>query len=236
MPPKHTIFAGAKSMSHSVRIARRIFLAGAASTLCSACNHSYLADMGSFVRANTEKGKDLTLTLADIQKIPYASIAARIGEGSQALLILGSNLGDDRHWISADHEVLVTRHGRIVETEGLLQDVRSTTFFTPDPIGGPSSGFAANHECVRSLDIEPYHHDGIVVRSRFESGGGDEIEILGNRIPTQIWWEHGGSTEYDWRFVNQYWIDPESGFVWKSLQASAPALSQIEITVYRRPV
>jgi hypothetical protein len=222
-------------MSHSVRIARRIFLAGAASAFCSGCEHSYIGDMASFIRTNTAKGKDLPLSLSDIQKIPYASIAVRLGEGSQALLILGSNLGDDRHWISAEHEVLVTRHGRLVQTEGLTQDVTSTTFLSADPVGGPSSGFTSVQECVRSLDFEPYHLDGIVVRSRFESGGRDEIDILGNRIPTEIWREQGGAKEYDWTFVNQYWIDPGSGFVWKSLQASAPALPQLEITVYRKP-
>jgi len=222
-------------MSHSDRIARRIFLVGAASAICSACDHSYVGDMQSFVRANMEKGKDLSLTLADIEKIPYASIAVRLGEGSQALLILSDNIGEDRHWMSADREVLVTRHGRLVQTQGLPQDMTATVFFSPDPVGGPSPGFAAHQECVRALDFEPYNVAGVVVHSHFEKGGREEIDILGNRIATEIWWERGGSKEFDWKFVNQYWIDPETGFVWKSLQASAPALPQLEIIVYRRP-
>jgi hypothetical protein len=181
------------------------------------------------------KGNDLPLTRADIDKIPYASIAVRMGEGSQALLILDANWGEDRHWMSADNEVIVTRRGRLVRTEGLPQDVKGTIFLTADPVGGPSGGFAANRECVRTLDFGPYNQAGVVVRSRFENGSREDIEILGNRIATQIWQERGEASEFAWNFVNSYWIDPESGFVWKSIQATTPALPPLEITVYRRP-
>jgi hypothetical protein len=181
------------------------------------------------------KGNDLPLTRADINKIPYASIAVRLGEASQALLILDANWGQDRHWMSADHEVIVTRRGRLVQTEGLPQDVTGTIFLTADPVGGPSDGFAATQDCVRTLDFTPYHQTGVVVRSRFENGGRGDIEILGNRIATQIWQEHGEASEFAWSFVNTYWTDPDSGFVWKSVQATTPALPPLEITVYRRP-
>lgn len=137
--------------------------------------------------------------------------------------------------MSADHEVIVTRRGRLVQTEGLPQDVTGTVFLNADPVGGPSDGFAATQDCVRTLDFTPYHQTGVVVRSRFENGGRGDIEILGNRIATQIWQEHGEASEFAWSFVNTYWTDPESGFVWKSVQATTPALPPLEITVYRRP-
>jgi hypothetical protein len=181
------------------------------------------------------KGSDLPLTRADIDKIPYASIAVRLGEGSQALLILDANWGDDRHWVSADHEVIVTRHGRLVQTEGLPQDVKGTIFFSADPVGGPSNGFAPGQECVRSLDFGPYHQAGVLVRSRFENGGPEQIDILGNPVTTEIWQERCQAKEFEWSFVNRYWIEPGSGFVWKSVQATTPALPPLEITVFRRP-
>ena len=33
------------------------------------------------------------------------------------------------------------------------------------------------------------------------------------------------SSDVDWNFINRYWIDPESGFVWKSLQAATPEVA-----------
>jgi hypothetical protein len=110
------MFAGAKSMSGSVRTTRRIFLVGIATALCDACGNSYVADVPSIVRTAMMKGDDLRVTRADIDRIPYASIAVRMGDGPQALLVLGRYDGDKLDWISAEHEVIVTRRGRLVKT------------------------------------------------------------------------------------------------------------------------
>ncbi|HXQ52380.1 MAG TPA: YjbF family lipoprotein [Stellaceae bacterium] len=187
------------------------------------------------MREGTAKGDDLHVTRADIDRIQYACIAARMGDGPQALLVLGPNDGIDLNWISAKREVLVTRNGRVVKTYGLEQDVKATVFLTPDPVGGPSGDFAASKEFVRTLDLEPRHQDGVVVRSTFEPAGVDEIDILGARLRTELWQERGAAPEIDWTFVNQYWIDPGSGYVWKSRQVAAPLLPPIEIIIYRRP-
>ena len=180
------------------------------------------------------KGSDLHLTRADIDRIPYASIAIRMGDGAQALLVLGRYDGDELNWISAEHEVIVTRRGRVVKTYGLPQDLRETIFLTADPVGKPSPAMAAQQACTRTLDLEPGHHDGVIVSSRFEKIGGEEIEILGERHATELWQERGTAPLLDWEFVNQYWIDPSTGYVWKSRQMAAPSLPPLELIVYRR--
>ena len=202
--------------------------------LCDACGHSYMSDVSQLVRAARTTGDDLRLTRADIERIPYASIAIRMGDGPQALLVLGRSDGDRLDWISAEHEVIVTRRGRVVKTYGLPQDLSETIFLTADPVGQPSPAGAAVQQCLRTLDIEPGHHDGVVVSSRFEKTGEETIDILGERIATELWQEHGAAPQLAWKFVNQYWIDPSSGYVWKSHQAATPSLPPLEIIVYRR--
>jgi len=223
-------------MSAPVRIARRLFLAGAAAALCDACehnDHTYLGDVPTLFRSSG-KGADLTLTRADVDRIHYASLAVRLGDGPQALLILGRYDGDELNWISAEREVIVTRRGRVVKTYGLPQDLKVTIFLTKDPVGRPSRSIAALPECLRTLDFEPEHRDGILARSRFEKLGEDEIEILGERRATELWEERGSAAELEWDFVNRYWVEPESGYVWKSRQAAAPGLPPLETIVYRR--
>ena len=221
-------------MSPSVAVARRIFLVGAAGAACNACGHSALSDIPPFVRTYMMKGPELDLTRADIDKIPYASLAVRMVEGPQALLILGRYDGDELNWISADREVIVTRRGRVVKTYGLPQDVRTTVFLTKDPVGGPSGDFANAADCVRTIDLEPQHRDGIVVRSSFSRVGTDAIDILGERFDTDLWQERAAAADLDWQFTNRYWIDRASGYVWKSVQVTAPDLPPLEIQVYRR--
>jgi hypothetical protein len=222
-------------MSSPVAIARRIFLAGAGASLCDACGHTYVTDVAKFVRDNMTKGDDLHMSRADVDRLKYACIAARMGDGPQVLLVLAPNDGVELNWVSAQREVLVTRRGRVVKTYGLVQDVKATIPLTPDPVGGSSGDFAVTKEFVRTLDLEPRHQDGVIVRSTFEPGGVEEIDILGDRFRTELWRERGAAPEIDWQFVNQYWIDPVSGYVWKSRQAAAPALPPIELIVYRRP-
>ena len=220
-------------MAIPVGTSRRIFLAGAPALLCSACGKSFIADVPGVVRTQMMKGDDLHLTRADVDRIPYASLAVRMGDGPQVLLILGRYDGDKLDWISGQNEVLVTERGRVVRTYGLPQDLTNTTFHGADPVGQPSAAIAAARQCLRTVDVDPGHHDGIAVASQFEKVGDETIGILGESHPTELWRERGNAPQIDWEFVNLFWIDPESGYVWKSRQAATPSLPPIETIVYR---
>ena len=179
------------------------------------------------------KGDDLNLTREDITRIPYASIAVRFSDYAQSLLILGRYDGDDLHWISTEREVLVTRHGRLVKTYGLPDDSRETRFMTYDPVGKPIAAAAPETACLRTIDLEPRHVDGIVIRSRFENAGRETLTILDATLPTEMWIESNIAPDLDWSFTNRFWVDEKSGYVWKSLQYLSPRLPPLEIIVYR---
>jgi hypothetical protein len=213
---------------------RRIFLAGAPLLLCGGCGKSFMSDVPTVWRTYLTKGDDLHVTRADIDRIPYASLAARIGDGPQGLLVLSRYDGDKLEWISADRKLIVTRRGRIVRTVGLAQDLTGTTFLSPDPVGKPSAALATSPPALRSVDIDPGHRDGIVVTSSFERLHDDTIDILGEKYPTELWQERGAAPLLDWEFVNLYWIDPRTGFVWRSQQQPLPALAPFDIVIYRR--
>jgi len=200
---------------------------------CASCGDTWLKSVTYATRTYLMKGADLHLTRADIDRIPYASIAVRLGDGPQALLILARFDGDDLHWISAENEVIVTRRGRVVETYGLPVNLKQTTFLTGDPVGRPLSALEATTECMRTIDLEPRHIDGVLVRSRFASDGADDLTILGDHKATSLWTEANAASELDWEFKNQYWIDARSGYVWKSRQYLSPRLPALEIIVYK---
>jgi Group 4 capsule polysaccharide lipoprotein gfcB, YjbF len=223
-------------MASPVPIARRLFLAGGTALFCTACGDTWLNGVTYATKTYLMKGADLNLTRADIDRIPYASIAVRLGDGPQALLILARYDGDDLHWVSAERKVIVTRRGRVVQTYGLPVDLKETAFLTADPVGRPVAAFAAAKECLRTIDLEPRHIDGVLVRSRFAGDGRDDLVILGEHLATSVWSETSAAAELDWNFTNRYWVDAQSGFVWRSLQYVSPRLPALEIIVYRPAV
>ena len=51
-----------------------------------------------------------------------------------------------------------------------------------------------------------------------------EVEILG-RYKSLVLIEEKISNDYiNWKKVNRYWVDPETFFVWKSIQFISPKL------------
>ncbi len=221
-------------MASAVPLARRLFLSGAAAFLCQSCGDSWVKDVPQAARSIFSKGDDLKFTRDDIARIPYASIAVRFDEYSQALLILGRYDGDELDWISTEREVIVTRRGRLMKTYGLPDDLKATRFLTADPVGKPIAGASSTApECARAIDLEPRHFDGIVIRSSFETAGRDDVTILGTALPTDRWIESNFAPVLDWQFRNEFWIDRRSGFVWKSRQHLSPRLPPLEIVVYK---
>lgn len=204
--------------------------------LCASCGDTWVKNVTYATQTYLHEGDDLHLTRADIARIPYASIAVRLGDGPQALLILARFDGDDLHWVSAKRNVIVTRRGRVVETYGLPIDLKRTQFLTDDPVGRSVAAMQAAAECLRTIDLEPRHIDGILVRSRFAGAGSEDLTILGDHTATSVWTEANAAPDLAWEFKNQYWIDARSGFVWRSLQYLSPVLPALEIVVYKPPI
>lgn len=180
-------------------------------------------------------GDDLPLTRAEVDKIGYASLAVRMGRGTQALLILSGIDGDDLEWVSHEHELLVTRRGRVVRTYGLAQDVDHTEFVTVDPVEHAAALHEGPPVCVRTVDFGPDHEDGITIRSDFIAVGPDDLTILGETYRTNVWEEKSAAPDIGWEFTNAYWFDASSGYVWKSIQHTAPKIPPLEMIVFRRP-
>jgi hypothetical protein len=224
----------AMKVSPSRPMTRRTLLAAVLPLCCAGCGDTPMANTPRLIREMFAKGDDLKITRDDVAKIPYACIAVRLGNGPQALLVLGRNDNAKLDWISAQREVVVTRRGRVVETLGLPEDLKQTEFLTVDPLGKPMAATAGGIECVRTIDLAPSGWAGVVVRTRFHEVGAAAIEILGSQIATHVWDEAGGAPRLDWQFTNRYWVDAQSGFVWKSLQQTAPGLPPLEIVVFRQ--
>ena len=64
---------------------------------------------------------------------------------------------------------------------------------------------------------------------------GDKINVFESGRDVILVRESNVMTPEGWSFENLFWVDPQTGFVWRSVQHIAPGVAPIEIDVLRPP-
>jgi hypothetical protein len=63
--------------------------------------------------------------------------------------------------------------------------------------------------------------------------GAERIVVVGDAHDTRHLVEDCSSPELDWNFSNEFWKDPDTGFVWRSIQYVHPGLDPITLETLR---
>ncbi|MGH6828122.1 MAG: YjbF family lipoprotein, partial [Rhizomicrobium sp.] len=158
------------------------------------------------------------ITRAEAAAIPYASLGYRLNDGPEQLLVLATDIGGEQLWTSARHVVLVTRNGRLVRTVGLTHDVSAVTPQRQQQLLPLVDVVDRPLRSVRLEDFPDLGFYGVPVTCVASSQGLQTIVILGEGISTRKVDEACRSDALDWSFTDSYWLDPEDGVVWRSIQ------------------
>lgn len=174
-----------------------------------------------------------TVNLQEAATIPYASIGVRIGDGSQVIFVLASDTVGERLWVAGQRAALTTREGRIVRSAGLGHDL---TGFVPTPgLFATGPGGWNNRRVEWSVDYSDTRTYSLQIQCNDRTAGPEAITLLGKAIQTMRVDENCEAPLTGWQFTNTFWVDPESGFVWRSIQHLRPDLDAIEIQTLRPP-
>ena len=178
--------------------------------------------------------EDFPITQDLVNKIPYASLRMKIGKGPAGLLILESVNGNEYTWVSADNIYINTKEGRIIRAEGLTNNL--TDFYSSEPsfkevINSPDSFF----EQYRYVSFDNPEAFNIKIKTSYKVLGLEEVIILDTKRELTLIEESIENEYLRWRFINQYWVDTETGFVWQSNQVIAPNLPSIFIQITKKP-
>jgi hypothetical protein len=168
-----------------------------------------------------------------VNKIPYASISAKIGKGPRSILLLGKKDGQELHWFSSDNAVIVTTNGRISKTAGFPENIKKTTLNSPDPVNRQFHRKKFPEYSRRSIDIDVGNHFSIPIISKYKTFGPREISISGIKIKTILVQEQNTSKTLNWDFTNYYWGDIYDGFIWKSRQHVSRNFPPIDIEILK---
>jgi hypothetical protein len=175
------------------------------------------------------------ITMEQAASIPYSSLGYRIGSSTEGLLVLAADNGDDLLWTSSDRRTLATRHGRIVKSANFGFNLTNTELLSPDPFEKTPLPTANTYRSQRLCDFTDIGLFGVRIHGEFVVRGYETIKILEHPLPTLALLEDCRSKEIDWRFQNVFWLDSETGFVWKSTQSIHPNLEPITVEILRPP-
>ena len=167
--------------------------------------------------------------------VSYASMGYSLDGGNQAMLILATDSGGELLWTSSAHVVIVTRDGRIVRTLGLDHDLSGTTARNNTPPPPIAAAIRAPFTSTRLEDFPELGLYGVPVSCRARMAGRQSINILGQAIPTVRVDESCNASRPSWSFTDNFWVDGDSGLVWRSRQHIHPQGGTVETEIFRPP-
>ncbi len=174
--------------------------------------------------------RNANVSLDRAAAIPYATLGVRIGDDVEQILVLVTETQHERLWASAPHLALSTRGGRLVRTAGLAHDMSGLTTG-----GGPNLYWTEAHDISWTADFVDLGLYAVSILCRDEPEGPDPVTILGKQIATIRVREDCRSEQLDWTYTNTFWVAPDSGRVWRSVQHVSPKGDVLDMEILRPP-
>lgn len=184
---------------------------------------------GAIFKGNSE----FALSREQVNKIPYATISAKIGKGVEALLVLGYVKPSGLQWVSSNMASLViTASGELVQTIGLEADLTKKSI-----VGEPTKSF---------IDVGLGKKDGysvdyfyktpkpkvLRVKCFMKALADRDLEILELKYST-LYFQESCKSKQGWKFENEYWVDKKTGKVFQSRQYYLEKMDPILIKILK---
>ncbi len=186
------------------------------------------------------KPESIYLSDEAIDELPYASLYAQLGNNPRSFMVLGfaeKHLSLPEHklifqlkWLSAEKEMLVTQNGRLVKTVNLHQhDLINTLSNEPDPLALGLHLKTTPKKWKRVIDVAP-NHFGIELNASFDLRGEATIDINDKKITALYVIETVKGLNQPFYYQNQFWLEPSTGRVLKSIEKPTPYTEHLTLT------
>jgi len=200
------------------------FLAG-----CNTTSHTAL----DTVRLIASGGRDITPDPAEVAASPYARIQTE-GGGIRAVMVLGNDDSGLESWYGDRRHIVFLREGLLAGTFGLSHDVEDIRIEGDNPFAHLAMVGEQPVAVSRRYDWRASYRYGVPVTGQLSRRGSEVVEILGTTRTLVRYEEVLRGPGVDAR--NEYWAEPDTGFIWKSRQFVAPGamLEIVQLKPYRR--
>lgn len=195
--------------------------------LMTACSQSQKG-IGETFKVGLFGTPDVELTAEQVHDIPYASIYARINDGSQIFLVLAYAENGNLKWLTRDKAMLVTRNGRLVKTLGLPDNLLEVTNLASDPLIQANRIVDGTQWTRIQSWTEGQQLRSATLSSRFSLAGMETVTVLNAPHAYRVINEDVTVTEMNIHYQNRFWIEPATGAVRKTQQFIGPGTFPIE--------
>lgn len=176
---------------------------------------------------------DVQLPTQKIEQLPYASAYLKVGKAPQAFVVLAASEQGQQKWVTADKNMIVTDHGRIVKTIGFGEDIVSVDNLKSDPLALGLLNSATSEQWQTKVVWAQVFRAGYALVSHFEYKGMEQVTILETSRSLARFDEMVSVSALNQSYTNSYWVDPKSKMVIKSLQYMGPGLAQVQFTILK---
>jgi Group 4 capsule polysaccharide lipoprotein gfcB, YjbF len=170
-----------------------------------------------------------------VAAIPYATMGYRLNGGDEAVLVLATKTEQSELWTASSHVVFQTSHGRITRTVGLPRDLGGLTPQDSAELPPLSAALKAPFTSRRFADLPQGNIYGLPITCTTVAGRPETIVILGQALSAMRVDENCESRQLNWRFVDNYWLDPKTGYSWRSHQHLSPEGETVDTEIFRPP-
>jgi len=198
--------------------------------LLAGCTSIY-ADTAQTLKQAVLGSRPLQFTAAGVYRRPYFQM--RVDRpGNSDLLILGHVEHGDELWYDGDNHLFELRHGLVVKTANLADNLDATRLAPDDPFRDGLQHLTGPVTVTRHVDLSPGYRYGVPLTVRLAPGGMATLDILGTAHRVRVIDAHVEAPSLHFAADNRYWIDPATGIVWKSRQ-TLPGGQTLTLTALR---
>ncbi|MEM9060937.1 MAG: YjbF family lipoprotein [Pseudomonadota bacterium] len=173
-------------------------------------------------------------TRAELNEVPFATIAVSIEDSPRTFVVPLADNGGYLIYQDAFRRGIVMRGGLITATQGLSYNLSAVKHDLDDPVIAPRAlsrwpeSIFRNYQFALSGGARDFQ---ITVACSYRPGTPERIEIIELFFDTIRVEEVCSNTVREFR--NTYWVDPNSGFIWKSEQWIGPRQQPMTVEIIR---
>lgn len=160
-------------------------------------------------------------TAESVARLPYPQLLLEYA-GNSAVLVLGNDDDGRQSWYSHDRKIVyLQRDGLLIGSRGLVQGDADIHIDGDEPLAKSTQSHTPV-TITHRYDWMPGYRYGVTLTGAVQPIGEESVDILGTSHALLHLREHLQGAGVDAN--NDYWIDPQTGFIWKSRQLLMPGV------------
>lgn len=173
------------------------------------------------------------LTRAELDQIPFATVALSIEGSARTFVVPLADNGGYLTYMDATRRGFVMQGGAVVGTLGLGIDLNGVRNAANDPIAHPTPLAEWPGQVYRNYQYKVRDGDeyAISLTCTFQRVASERIEIIERDFDVVRVAET--CTNRQRQVVNQYWVEADSGFIWRSTQWVSPKQPPLTLEIVR---